>query len=161
MSETFFTQKGVSLFQNDGRTSRSAQCNKSRALTNVVDTIIYIESFERKCVIIKGAFQPEQLKKYMVTIVVDRSLSNMALYENRFLEKIKKFYKYSGKCDDQHQYKAILESEIFSNPEEFTDKIPLSHDQYETAKNRSASNSPHQFSYMLDIKNFCSQVSCC
>ena len=113
------------MFQNDVRTSRSAQCNKSRALTNVVDTIIYIESFERKCVIIKGAFQPEQLKKYMVTIVVDRSLSNMALYENRFLEKIKKFYKYSGKCDDQHQYKAIFKPYIVPTPEGITYNISM------------------------------------
>ena len=74
------------------------------------------------------------------------------MYEHIFLENTKKLYKYTGKCDDQHQYKAILESEIFSNPEEFTDKSPVSLDQSEPVKNTSASKSLYLFSSVLDIK---------
>ena len=37
----------------------------------------------------------------MVTIGVDQSLSNSAIYEHIWLEKIKNLYKTSGKCYDQ------------------------------------------------------------
>ena len=37
--------------------------------------------------------------------------------------KIKKLYKYAGKCDDQQKYKAILEEEIFSTPEKSLTKF--------------------------------------
>ena len=43
-------------FQTDRETSHSAQCAKSRALTKVVDSIIDLESFEHKCVIIQVSF---------------------------------------------------------------------------------------------------------
>ena len=46
----------------------------------------------------------------MVTIVIDQSLSNSAMYEHRCLENIKKLYKSDSKCDNQQQYKAILEA---------------------------------------------------
>ena len=46
----------------------------------------------------------------MITIVLYQSLSTSAMYEHRFLENIKKIYKSSGKCDDQQQYKAIIEA---------------------------------------------------
>ena len=38
----------------------------------------------------------------------------------------KKLYKYAGKFDDQHQYKAIIETAMVSTPELFTDNIPIS-----------------------------------
>ena len=37
----------------------------------------------------------------MVTIGVDQSLSNSAMYGHRCLENIKKLYKSDVKCDDQ------------------------------------------------------------
>ena len=43
------------FFQMGGKTSHSAQCSCS--LTNVIDLILYIESFEQQCVIIKGLLQ--------------------------------------------------------------------------------------------------------
>ena len=56
----------------------------------------------------------------MVTILIDQQLSNSDLYKHIYMENIKKLYKYSGKYDDQHQYKAIIESPIVSNTEVFT-----------------------------------------
>ena len=38
-------------------------------------------------------------EKHMVTIGVDQSLSNSAVYEHRCLENIKKLYKSVGECD--------------------------------------------------------------
>ena len=42
------------FFQTDGDTDHASQCAKSLALIKVVDSIIEIESFQQKCVIIKG-----------------------------------------------------------------------------------------------------------
>ena len=57
-------------------------------LTKGIDTIIDIDSFDHKCVIIKGLLQSEQLKK-MVMIGVDQSLINSALHEHKFIETSK------------------------------------------------------------------------
>ena len=62
----------------------------------------------------------------MVTIGVDQSLSNSAIYEHRCLKNIKKLYKYAGKCDDQQQYKVIIEAEMVSTHEEITENSPMS-----------------------------------
>ena len=61
----------------------------------------------------------------MVAIGVEKSLSNIALCEHRFLEKIKTLYKTAGNCDYQHHYKAILEAAMFSNTEGCTNNIPM------------------------------------
>ena len=53
----------------------------------------------------------------MYTYGVDQSLSNNALYEHKYLGKIRNLYKSSGERDNQQQYKAIIESEIVSNIE--------------------------------------------
>ena len=66
----------------------------------------------------------------MVPIVVKQSLSRSAMYEHRCLEKIKKLYKYSGKCDDQQQYKFIFEAAMVSTPRGFTDNSLMSPSQY-------------------------------
>ena len=55
----------------------------------------------------------------MVDIRVDQSLRNNDLYENRFLENIKKLYKTTGKYEDQNNYKAMIEAEMASTPERF------------------------------------------
>ena len=51
----------------------------------VPKSISDIDSFEQQCVIIKWLLQAEQLKKHMVTIEVDQSLSNSDLHEHRCL----------------------------------------------------------------------------
>ena len=50
----------------------------------------------------------------MVTIGVEKLLSNSAMYEHRFLENIKKLYKYAVKFDDQQPYKSIIEAAMVS-----------------------------------------------
>ena len=47
---------------------------------------------------------------------------------------IDKFYKYSGECDDQQQYKAIPGLEMVSTPEGFTNNSTISHSQYVIVK---------------------------
>ena len=64
----------------------------------------------------------EQLKKYMITIRVNKWLSNSALYEHICLEGINKLYKYSGKCDNQQHHKFIIEADMVSTNEEFPEK---------------------------------------
>ena len=51
-----------------------------------------------------------------------KQLSDSDMYEDICLEKIRKLYKSSSKCDDQQKYKAILEAEIVSTPEELFGK---------------------------------------
>ena len=88
----------------------------------------------------------------MVTIGVDQYLSNSAIYEHRLMEKMKKLFKYSGKCDYQQHYKAILEADMVYIHEQFTENIPMSPDPFETVKNTSKRNSIHQFPQFLDVK---------
>ena len=53
----------------------------------------------------------------MATIGIDQSLSNSSLHEHICLENTKILYKYSSKCYDQQNYKAIIESAMVSTPE--------------------------------------------
>ena len=122
----------------DGESYHASQCSKSCALTKVIDLIMYIHSFERQCIIIKGLFQSELLKQHMFPIEVDQSLSNSAVYEYIFLENIKKLYKSARKINDQKQYKDILESEMVSTSKVFTDNSPMVPSQYVTFKRPSA-----------------------
>ena len=59
------------------------------------------------------------------------------MYGHRCLENIKKLYKSAGKCDDQQQYKGIIESEMVSTPKGFTDNSPISPSQSVTMKHPS------------------------
>ena len=95
----------------------------------------------------------EQLKYHVVTIGIEQYLGNSDLYEDICLENIKKLYKYSGKCDDQHKYKAILESDISSTPKGITDNIPIYVGTSGTMENPSEINPPSQFLALLDFKN--------
>ena len=67
-----------------------------------------------------------QLKDQVQTIGNDQSLRNNAIYEHKCLENINKLYKQSIKCDNQQQFKDILEASIVSTPEGSTDNIPIS-----------------------------------
>ena len=92
-----------------GKSAHAAQCYNSPVLTKLIGLILHFESFEQQCVIIKGLLQSDQLKKNIVTIEIDQSLSNCEMYEHRCLKSINKLYTSSGKCDYQLQFKAILE----------------------------------------------------
>ena len=89
----------------------------------------------------------------MVAIGVDQSLSKSALYEHKCLENINKLYKISGKRDDKHQYKAMIEASMVSKTKECTDNSPLTPNPYVSTKNYSARKLIHQFSKILDVKH--------
>ena len=89
------------IFQTDIRSSRAEQCTKSRALTKVVGISLPIRQFEHQCVINKVVFQTYQPEKHMITIGVDQSLINSAIYEHRRSENIEKLCKSSCKCVNQ------------------------------------------------------------
>ena len=91
----------------------------------MIDSVISIDKFEQQCVVPKVMFQPPRLKDHVHTIDIDQSLSNNAIYEHKCLENIKKLYKQSGKCDDQQQFKDILEAAMFSTPDGITDNITI------------------------------------
>ena len=60
--------------------------------------------------------QSHRLKNHVQTICIDTSLRNNAIYEHKFLENIKNVFKQDGKCDDQQQFKYILEADMVSTP---------------------------------------------
>ena len=74
------------------------------------------------------------------------------MYEHRCLENIKRLYKTAGKCDDQQQYKDILEETMVSTTEVCTDNSHISPNQYEPTKNPSARKSLRPFLGSLDVK---------
>ena len=92
----------------------------------LIDFVLSIDTFEQKCVVLKGTLQSPRLKDHVQFIGIDQSLSNNAIYERKCLENIKKLYKQAGKCDNQKQCKDILESSMVSSPEVFTDNSHIS-----------------------------------
>ena len=76
----------------------------------------------------------------MITIGIDQSLSNGAMYEHRCLENINKLYTSSVKCDDKMQFKAIIEVSMVSTTEKFTDNSSISPGPPIIVKECSASN---------------------
>ena len=74
----------------------------------------------------------------MVTIWLDQLLSNSEIYETSWLGKIKKLYKSAVKCDDQCQYRGIIEEDMVLNPEGFNDNIPILTGTYLTVNNSSS-----------------------
>ena len=61
----------------------------------------------------------------MFTFVADQSLSNSDMHKYWCLKNIKELYKSSWKCDDQLQYKSIIEAAIVCTTEGLTDNIPI------------------------------------
>ena len=105
---------------------QAARCIKSRIMTKVIDYVLSIYTFKQKCVVLKGMMQSPRLKDHEQTIGIHPSLSNNDIYEHKFLENIKKLYKEAGKCDDQKKLKNILEADMVSTPEGFTNNSHIS-----------------------------------
>ena len=95
-------------------------------MTKVIGFVLSIDTFEKKCVVLKVMLQSPRLKYHVQTIGIDQSLSNNAIYEHKCLENIKKLYKKSGKCDGQQQFKDIIEDAMESTPKGFTNNSPIS-----------------------------------
>ena len=73
-------------FLKEGKSDQAARCVKSRIMTKVIDYVLSIDTFEQKCVVLKGVLQSPQVKDHVQTIGIDPSLSNNAIYEHKRLE---------------------------------------------------------------------------
>ena len=121
-------------------------------MTKVIDYFLYINTFEQTCVLLKGMVQPLRLKYHVKTIGIDQSLRKNALYEYKILQNINKLYKHSGKCDDQQQFKDILEAAMVSTPEVFVNNSPMFLMTSTTVKKPSARKLLCIFTNILDVK---------
>ena len=100
-----------------------------------------------------------RLKDHVQTIGIDPYVSNNAAYEHKCLENIKNLYKQAGNCDDQQQFKDILESVLVSTPEIFIDNSPISPMISTPVKKPRARKSLCMFSNVLYVKkNACRRV---
>ena len=95
-------------------------------MTKVIDSVLSIDRSEKQYVVLKGMLQSPRLKYHIHTIGIDQSLSKNAIYEHKCIENTKKLYKQAGKCDNQQQFKEILEDAIVSTSEGFTDNSTIS-----------------------------------
>ena len=110
-------------FLKEGKYDQATRCIKSKIMNKVIDSVLSIDTFEQQCVVFKVMLQSPQLKYHVQTIGIDPSLTKNTMYEHKYLENIKKLHKQAGKCDDQQQFKDIIEADMVSTPEGFTKKI--------------------------------------
>ena len=139
-------------FQVEKKSPRDSQCVKSRVLKKVVYSILSINTFEQKCVVIKFIFQSSRMEDHMKTIGIDQSSFIRSIFEHICMNNIKKIYQYSGKCDDQQNLKDIIEAAILSAPEGVTDNIPNVHLTSSPVKKSSARKSLCLFTNTLAVK---------
>ena len=52
-------------------------------MTNVIDYVLYIDTFEQQCVVLKVMLQSPRFKDHVKTIGIDQSLRKNALYEHK------------------------------------------------------------------------------
>ena len=95
-------------FIKEGKSDQATRRIKSRIITNVIDYVLSIDTFEQHCVVLKRMLQSPQLIDHVQTIVIDQSLSKNSIYEQKCLESIKKLHKHAGKYDDKQQFKDIF-----------------------------------------------------
>ena len=78
-------------FQKDHKTALAARCIKSRIMTEVIDSVLLIDTFEQQYVVLKGMLKSPQLIDHIHTIGIDQSLISNAIYEHKYLENIKNY----------------------------------------------------------------------
>ena len=62
-------------FQNDGKTAQASRCIKSSIMTKLIDSVLSINTFLKKCILLKVVLQLPRLKDHVKTIGIDQSLS--------------------------------------------------------------------------------------
>ena len=122
-------------------------------MTKVIDCVITIDTYEQTYVMLKGMLQSPRLKDHMQTIGIGQSLSNSYRFEHRCLKNIRKLYEHAGKCDNQQQFKDILEATMVSSTEIFTDNSPRSPMTPTPFKKLSSRKSECLLTNILYIKN--------
>ena len=138
-------------FLKEGKSDQAARCIKSRVMTKVIDYVLSIDTFEQKCVILRVMLQSPRLKDHVQTIGNQPSLSNNSIYEHKCLKNTKILYKQAGKCDNQQQFKDILEATMVSNPELLIYNSPISSMKPTPVKKPSARKSLCMFTNILDV----------
>ena len=93
-------------------------------LNKAIDSILYINTFEQQCFVIKCSLQSSRIEYHMKTIGIDQSSFNMSSFEHRCMNNIKKIYQHAGKCDDQQNIKDIIDAAVMSTPEGVIDNSP-------------------------------------
>ena len=121
-------------------------------LTEVIDSVLSIDTSEQQRVVIKGMLQSLCLKYHVQTIDIDQLLNNNALFEHKCLQNINKLYKYSCKCYNQQQFKYILEAALVYITEGFTNNIPISPMTPKLVKKPSARKLLCLFTNILYVK---------
>ena len=139
-------------FIKEGKYDQAARCIKSRIMTKVIGYVLSIDTFEQQYVVIKGMLHSLRLKDHVHTIIIYPYFSNNAIYEHKCLENIKKLYKQAGKCDDQQQFKDILEAAMVSTPEGFANNSPISPRTSSPVKKPSAKKSLCIFTNVFIVK---------
>ena len=139
----------------EGKSDQDARCIKSRIMTKVIDSVLSIDTFEQQIVVLKGMLKSLRLKYHVKTIGIEPSLSNYTIYEHTCLENIKNIHKQAGKCDDQQQFKDIIEAAMVSTPEGFTNKIPISLMTSTPVKKPSPQKSLCLFTNILEVEKNC------
>ena len=104
---------------------------------------------------LKGMLRSPRLKDQLKPIGIDPYLSNNSIYEHKCIENIKTLYKQAGKCDDQQQFKDILEDNMVSTPDGFTNKSTISPMASTSVKKPRAQKSLCLFTKNLDVKTNC------
>ena len=116
--------KECMCFQKDGKTAQADSCIKSRIMTKEIYSVLSIDISEQNMFLLRVMLQSPRHKDHVHTIDIDQSLSSNFIYEQKCLENIKKIYKQAVKCDNQQQFKDILEAVMVSTPGGFTDDSP-------------------------------------
>ena len=80
----------------------------------MIDSVLSVDTFEKKCVVFKGMLQSPRLKDPVKTIGIEQSLSSNALFQHRYLQNINKLYKHAGKCYNHQKFKCIIEAAMVS-----------------------------------------------
>ena len=138
----------------EGKSDQVVRCIQWRIMTKVIDSVLSIDTFEQQCVALKIMLQSPWLKYHVQIIRIDQSLSNNAIYEHKRLENIKTLFKQAGRCDNQQKSKDILEADMISTPEGFTNNSPISPMTSTPVKKPSAQKSLCMFTNVKRWKIF-------
>ena len=83
---------------------------------------------------------------------IDQSSFTRSSFEHRCMKIIKNIYQHAGKSDDQQNLKDIIDADILSTLEGFTDNSPNVHMKSSPVKKPSARKSLCLFTNILDVK---------
>ena len=67
-------------FQIDVKSAQAAKYVKYVIIVKVISYILSVDTFEEKCVVLKGVLQSPRLKYHMNTIGIDQSLRKSAIF---------------------------------------------------------------------------------